>query len=135
MGQLISSKHLGLYGIFLGALILLLVHSPFVIAQEALPQGTVFNSKYLSIPEHGYKIGDFSNQITGTVVNNSTQEISGISVDAALYDNAGKFITMKGAEFADVSTLPPGDESAFSIRLFGMQDEVVYYSLFPGGTP
>ena len=73
---------MGLYGIFLGVLILMLVHSPFVIAQEALPVGgNAVNSKYLSIPEHGYRIGDISNrvgsnQIIGTIVNNSTQKIS-----------------------------------------------------------
>jgi hypothetical protein len=115
---------------------LILVHSPFVIAQEPLPvAGNVVNSKYLSIPEHEYRIGDFSNKITGTVLNNSTQEISGVSVDALLYDNVGNLITAEGAECADVSTLPPGDESAFSIRLFGVEDEVVAYALFPSGTP
>lgn len=39
------------------------------------------------------------------------------SVGAALYDKANKLITMDGAGFADVSTLPPGDNSAFSISV------------------
>lgn len=136
MRRLISSRHLGLYGIFLGVLIPILSHPTFVIAQEPLPiLGNVYNSKYLGIQEHEYRIGDFSSQITGTVVNNSTKEISGISIDALLYDNAGNLITMKGTEFADIPTLRPGDESAFLIRLFGVEDEVVSYALFPSGTP
>lgn len=135
------SKHLSLYEVILGVLILSLVQFSFVVAQEeeeqqgAVPVGNVVNSKYLSIPEHRYRIGDFSDQITGTVVNNSTQEISGISVDAALYDNADRLITMAGAGFADVSTLPPGDNSAFSISIFGVEEEIDHYTLFPSGTP
>jgi hypothetical protein len=88
----------------------------------------------LSITEHRYRSGDFSDQITGVVVNNSTQEISGVSVDAALYDKDNKLITMAGAGFADVSTLPPGDNSAFSINILGVQD-IDHYTLFPSGTP
>jgi hypothetical protein len=55
-------------------------------------------------------------------------------VDAALYDKDNKLITMAGAGFADVSTLPPGDNSAFSINILGVQD-IDHYTLFPSGTP
>jgi hypothetical protein len=110
-----------------------------VFAQETtdqvIPKGDVVNSKYLSIAEHRYRIGDFSDQITGVIVNNSTAEVSGISVDAALYDNANKLITMEGAGFADVSTLPPSDSSAFSITILSLPEEVDHYTLFPSGTP
>lgn len=105
------------------------------IVDETIPAGDVVNSKYLSITEHRYRIGDFSDQITGVVVNNSTQEITGVSVDAALYDKDNRLITMEGAGFADVSTLPPGDNSAFSITLLGGEEDVDHYTLFPSGTP
>ena len=102
--------------------------------EEAPATGNVVNSKYLSITEHRYRNGEFSDQITGTVVNNSTQEISGVSVDAALYDKDNRLITMEGAGLADVSTLPPGDNSAFSITILDV-DDVDHYTLFPSGTP
>jgi hypothetical protein len=76
-------------------------------------------------------------QITGTVVNNSTEEVSAITVTAVLYDSSDKLITTEGGGFADVSTLPPGDNSAFSITLFlsGVNESVYHYKLLPGGTP
>jgi hypothetical protein len=103
--------------------------------EEAIPTGSVVNSKYLSITEHRYRLGDFSDQITGVVTNNSTAEVSGVSVDAALYDETNNLITMEGAGTADVSTLPPGDNSAFSITIFDLPEEVDHYTLFPSGTP
>jgi hypothetical protein len=69
-----------------------------------VPVGNVVNSKYPTITEHGYRGGDFMDQITGTVTNNSTQEISGISDGAALYDNADRLITMAGAGFRCIYT-------------------------------
>ena len=51
---------------------------------EATPTGSVENSKYLSITDHRYRNGDFSDQITGTVVNNSTAEVSMVTVIAAI---------------------------------------------------
>jgi hypothetical protein len=38
--------------------------------------GNVVNSKYLGITDHRYRSGQFSDTITGTIVNNSTQDIS-----------------------------------------------------------
>jgi hypothetical protein len=34
--------------------------------------GNVTNSKYLTITEHRFRPGEFTNQITGVIVNNST---------------------------------------------------------------
>jgi hypothetical protein len=100
------------------------------------PKGSVVNSKYLTITEHRYRPGDFSDIITGMIVNNSTQEVSGISVNAALYDKDNNLITMTSGGFADVSTLPPGDNSAFSVSLFGLEaGNIDHYMLFPSGTP
>lgn len=105
------------------------------VEEEVTPTGSVENSKYLSVTEHRYRIGDFSDQITGIVMNNSTEEVSSVTVTAALYDSSGKLITTEGGGFADVSTLPPGDNSAFSITLLGADEDIDHYKLFPGGTP
>ncbi|MGI8831655.1 MAG: hypothetical protein ACR2IS_03350 [Nitrososphaeraceae archaeon] len=48
-------------------------------------------------------------------------------MDAALYDKDNRLITMEGAGFADVSTPPPGDNSAFSITLGG-EEHVDHYT-------
>jgi hypothetical protein len=43
---------------------------------------------------------------------------------------------MASGGFADVSTLPPGDNSAFSVSLFGLEaGNIDHYMLFPSGTP
>jgi hypothetical protein len=105
------------------------------VAEEVTPTGSVENSKYLSVTEHRYRNGDFSDQITGIVMNNSTAEVSSVTVTAALYDSSGKLITTEGGGFADVSTLPPGDNSAFSITILGVDEGIDHYELFPGGTP
>jgi hypothetical protein len=79
--------------------------------------------------------GKSMDQITGTVVNNSTQEVSQVTVTAALYDSSDKLITTEWGGFADVSTLPSGDNSAFSITLSSVEEKVDHYTLFPGGMP
>ena len=97
--------------------------------------GSVINSKYLTITEHRYRNGSFSDQITGVVVNNATTEVGSIEIYAALYDKTGQLITTDFG-LADVSPLPAGDNSAFSIGLFGIEDDQVdHYTLLPGGTP
>jgi hypothetical protein len=105
------------------------------VEEPVIPTGSVENSKYLTITEHRFRNGDFSDQITGIVMNNSTAEVSSITVTAALYDSSDKLITTEGGGFADVSTLPPGDDSAFSIILLGADEDIDHYRLLPGGTP
>jgi hypothetical protein len=95
--------------------------------------GTVINSKYLSITEHRYRNGAFSSTINGTVINNSTHDVSFARVYAALYDKDNELITMDSGSVS-VSSLPAGDTSPFTIGLFGIKD-VDHYTLFPGGTP
>jgi hypothetical protein len=97
--------------------------------------GDVVNSKYLTITDHRYRTGDFSDQITGTIANNSTQEVSSPSVYAVLYDENNQLITVESG-YADVSPLPPADDSAFSISLFlPEEDDVDHYTLYAGGRP
>jgi hypothetical protein len=111
----------------------------FVLAQSddrvGNVKGSVVNSKYVTITDHRYQHEDISDVITGTVINNSTQEIPVISVIAVLYDKDNNLITT-GIGSADVSDLPGGDNSSFSINLFDVGEDVVnHYTLFPGGTP
>jgi hypothetical protein len=95
----------------------------------------VVNSKYLTISEQRYRPGDFSDQITGTVVNNSTQEVSTPSVYAVLYDENNQLITVESG-YSDVSPLPPGDNSAFSINIYiPEEDSVNHYTLYAAGEP
>jgi hypothetical protein len=113
--------------------------SEFVLAQSddkaGDVKGDVVNSKYVTITDHRYQHGDLSDVITGTVINNSTQEIPVISIIVALYDHDDKLITT-GIGSADASYLPGGGNSVFSINLFGLEEDVVnHYTLFPGGTP
>jgi len=55
--------------------------------------------------------------------------------DAALYDKTNNLIMMEGTGTADVSTLPPSDNFAFSITIFDLPEEVDHYTLFLSGTP
>jgi hypothetical protein len=59
-------------------------------AQTSEPKGTAVNSKYLTIRDLRFRNEGFSNLITGTIVNNSTSEISFAQVYAALYDKDNK---------------------------------------------
>ena len=97
--------------------------------------GDAVNSKYVTITNHRYQHGNISDVITGTLINNSTQEIPVISVVAALYNNDDKLITT-GISSADTSDLPGGDSSAFSVNLYNLgNDAVDHYILLPGGIP
>ena len=99
--------------------------------------GNVLNSLYLSITDHKYRTGSFSDTITGTIVNNSTSEISSLNVYAALYDKDNKLITMDSGSVS-ISPLRAGDSSPFDITIFipsSARNQIDHYTLFPGGTP
>jgi len=122
---------------FLVMIVMAAISAPeSVLSQvDSEPTATVINSKYLTISENRYRSGDFSDQITGNVVNNSTQEISVPSVYAALYDENDQLITVESG-YADVSPLPPADNSAFSISLYLPEEDTVdHYTLFAAGRP
>jgi hypothetical protein len=110
----------------------------FVLAQSddraGNVKGNVVNSKYVTITDHRYQHGNTSDIITGTVRNNSTQEIPMISVIAVLYDRDNNLITTEIGS-ADGQDIPGGVSSEFSIYLFGLRENVIgHYILFPGGT-
>jgi hypothetical protein len=106
----------------------------FVLAQLDDKAGDVtgdaVNSKYVTITNHTYQHGNLSGAITGTLINNSTQQIPVISVVAALYNKDDKLITT-GISAVDASDLPGRDSSAFSINLYNLgNDAVAHYILF-----
>lgn len=96
-------------------------------------RGNVVHSKYLTITDHRYQSGDFSDTIAGTITNNSTQDIPFVQVFAALYDKGNRLITVQSGSVL-VSSLLAGDNSTFTINIFGVKD-TNHYTLFPGGTP
>src|SRR5690242_11067856 len=86
-------------------------------AQQSEPKANIVNGKYLTIKDPEFREESSSYSITGTIVNDSTQEISQVSAYAILYDKYNKVITVNSA-IADVSTLKPGDYSAFKVPFF-----------------
>jgi hypothetical protein len=99
--------------------------------------GNVVNSDFLSITDHKYRTGQFSDTITGTITNNSTQEISSVSVYVALYNKDNKLLTMDSGSVS-ISPLRAGDNSPFTINVASfsnVKDKIDHYTIFPGGTP
>lgn len=108
-----------------------------VVAAPACAQtGKVMNSKYLEIIEHRYRVGEFSDTITGTVKNISTKEVSSITIYLLLYDKANQLITIETG-YADV-TPPPlqsQDTSPFSINVYYQGNDMYHYVMLLGGRP
>jgi hypothetical protein len=112
-----------------------LVAALMVVAAPAYAQtGEVTNSKYLEIIEHRYRVGEFSDTITGTVNNISTEEVSSITIYLLLYDKANQLITIETG-YADVTPLPSQDTSPFSINVYYQGNDMNHYVMLPGGTP
>jgi hypothetical protein len=95
--------------------------------------GDVINSKYLAITYHKYVNQKDSDIITGTIVNNSTKDISSVRIYAALYDKDNKLITTEGG-IVNVPALTPTLTSPFTISLVNTP-KPDHYTLLPGGTP
>jgi len=98
-------------------------------AQANTPKSNIVNSVYLTIKDQKFGIKD--SVITGTIVNNSTYQIKLAQVYALLY-NGNHLITVVSG-LVDVTTLNPGDDSAFVVSLLGLSFE--RYTLMPGGIP
>jgi hypothetical protein len=79
------------------------------------PESIIGKSENLTITDLRYRAE--SNQITGTVTNNSTNEQSSISIYAVLFDKEGTFLGIAEGRPL-VESLPPADNSPFSIDLF-----------------
>ncbi len=112
-----------------------MVAALMVVAAPAYAQtGEVTNSKYLEIIEHRYRVGEFSDTITGTVNNISTEEVSSITIYLLLYDKANQLITIETG-YADVTPLPSQDTSPFSINVYYQGNDMNHYVMLPGGRP
>ena len=72
--------------------------------QQQQPKANIINSKYLTIKDQRFRNEQFSNSITGTIVNNSTQQMESIHAYVILYDKNNRVIALENA-LADVSTL------------------------------
>jgi hypothetical protein len=101
--------------------------------EDNIVSGDVVNSKYLVITYHKYVIQKDSDIITGTIVNNSTKDISSVRIYAALYDKDNKLITTEGG-VVNVPALTPTLTSPFTISLVNTP-KPDHYTLLPGGTP
>jgi hypothetical protein len=78
------------------------------------PEAIIGKSENLTVTDLRYRAE--SNQITGTVTNNSTNEQSSISIYAVLFDKEGTFLGIAEGRPL-VESLPPADNSPFSIDL------------------
>jgi hypothetical protein len=101
--------------------------------EDNVVSGDVINSKYLAITYHKYVNQKDSDIITGTIVNNSTKDISSVRIYAALYDKDDKLITTEGG-VVNVPALTPTLTTPFTISLVNIQ-KPDHYTLLPGGTP
>jgi hypothetical protein len=102
-------------------------------SEDDIVSGDVINSKYLAITYHKYVNQKDSDIITGTIVNNSTKDISSVRIYAALYDKDNKLITTEGG-VVNVPALTPTLTSPFTISLVNIQ-KPDHYTLLLGGTP
>ena len=102
-------------------------------SEDDIVGGNVINSKYLAITYHKYVNQKDSDVITGTIVNNSTKDISSVRIYAALYDDDNKLITTEGGVI-NVPALTPTLTSPFTISLVNIP-KPDHYTLLPGGTP
>ena len=109
------------------------VNAVFGGGNDNVVSGNVINSKYLAITFHKYVNQKDADIITGTIVNNSTKDISSVRVYAALYDDNNRLITTE-AGVVNVPTLTPTLTSAFTLSLLKIP-KPDHYTLFPGGTP
>lgn len=79
------------------------------------PEATIGKSENLTITDVRFRAESY--QITGTVTNNSTEEQASISIYAVFFDKDDSFIGLSQGRPL-VESLPPGDNSPFSIDLF-----------------
>jgi hypothetical protein len=79
------------------------------------PEATIGKSENLTLTD--VRLRAESYQITGTITNNSTSEQASISIYAVFFDKDDSFIGLSQGRPL-VESLPPGDNSPFSVDLF-----------------
>jgi hypothetical protein len=104
------------------------------------PESIIGKSENLTITDLRYRAE--SNQITGTVTNNSTNEQSSITIYAVLFDSDDSFLGIAEGRPL-VESLPPSDNSPFSIDLlsgfgfYAMPEDpksISHYSIYVKGS-
>ena len=108
------------------------------INQSGQPVGAAMAGKYLNIKDLKFRppADQFSQPtVTGTVVNNSTQEVSSVQINVIVLDQHNKVLSAANGN-ADVSDLKAGDDSAFKVELSGLgtSDVVHHYLVYPTQT-
>ena len=79
------------------------------------PEATIGKSENLTLTDVRLRADSY--QITGTITNNSTSEQASISIYAVFFDKDDSFIGLSQGRPL-VESLPPGDNSPFSVDLF-----------------
>jgi hypothetical protein len=101
-----------------------------------VPKASILEGRYLSIERPRFREGGTSgDSITGTIINNSNQELSSVTAYAILFDKDNKVIGI-GHATADISTLKPGDDSAFKIDFFDFSNNAEnpdHFTVLPVG--
>jgi hypothetical protein len=133
-----NSRILKIFILFLGATISMSALQLYRVSastdtEDNTVTGDVINSKYLAITYHKYVDQKGSDVVTGTIVNNSTKDISSVRIYAALYDKDNKLITTESG-IVNVPALTPTLTSPFTINLVNTP-KPDHYTLLPGGTP
>lgn len=82
---------------------------------ESTPEATIGKSENFTITDLRFRAE--SNQITGTITNNSTSQQSYITIYAVLFDKDDSFLGIAEGRPL-VESLPPADNSPFSVDLF-----------------
>lgn len=82
---------------------------------ETTPEATIGKSENFTITDLRFRAE--SNQITGTITNNSTSQQSYITIYAVLFDKDDSFLGIAEGRPL-VESLPPADNSPFSVDLF-----------------
>jgi len=95
----------------------------------------IFHSKYVTVAKTSYRQGEFSDSITGTIVNSGTIEVTSVDVSAALLDKDNNLINVASGS-VDFSSLKPGEDSSFRVDISSsLKSTVDHYMLFVEATP
>lgn len=105
------------------------------MASNSGANSRVFHTEELDVTKHTLRVGETSDAITGTIVNNSPGEVNYVDINAALFDINNNLIgTVSGS--VDFPTLKSGEDTTFKIDVGGDTKKLLdHYMLFVLGTP
>ncbi|MBA3749337.1 MAG: hypothetical protein H0X03_00280 [Nitrosopumilus sp.] len=95
----------------------------------------IFHSQYLTVSKTSLRQGDFSDSITGTIVNNSPVTLNYVGVSAALFDENNNLLSITQGS-VDFPLLRTNEDTSFKIDISSnLKDLIDNYMLFVVGTP